>query len=68
VKHEEARERLTDSAFIAHQLGSGGDKNFGDYLQSLGLLEGQAVTEDKVTAKEAIAKAEEILKMAGKKT
>ena len=60
------------SAFTAWQMGAGGGKKFGEYLEDLGVLEkqaaGEAVPEDKeMTAKDAVAKAEEILAMASKK-
>lgn len=70
AKQEEVREKFILAAFVGFQMGAAGDKNFSQYLESLGLLEEQAgvIPEStKITAKEAIAKAEEILAMARKK-
>lgn len=39
VKKDEARDRLTESAFIGFQMGAGGDKTFGQYLEAIGLKE-----------------------------
>ena len=60
---EEARERLRDGAWIAFQMGAGGEMTFGEYLDKMGL--GERKPEPKpVTAKDAIAKAEAILEKA----
>ena len=68
VKQEEARERLTLCAFIGFQLGAGGDKSFGQYLEVLGLKESkEAPRASELTAEEAIAKAEAILASARRK-
>lgn len=68
VKREEEKERYIQSAFVGWQMGAGAGKKFGEYIEGLGLSEkGTRTTPDKVTAKEAIAKAEEILRMAAKK-
>jgi hypothetical protein len=37
IRQEEAKERLVESAFIGFQMGAGGEKGFGEYLESLGL-------------------------------
>ncbi len=37
IRQEEAKERLVESAFVGFQMGAGGDKSFGEYLESLGL-------------------------------
>jgi hypothetical protein len=60
---------MIEGAWIGFQLGTGGDMNFGDYLRKMGLLEEkpEVIEERKVTAKEAIAKAEEILRKAREK-
>jgi len=50
-------------------MGAGGDKNFGEYLYSLGLME-ERVADRKgieLSKEQALAKAEEILAMARKK-
>ncbi len=61
LKKGEAREKLILSAFTAFQLGAGGDKNFGEYLKSLGLsLEPPGQQLEPITKEEAIAKAERI--------
>lgn len=72
ARQEEIREKFVLSAFIGWQMGAGAGKKFGEYLGELGLSEKQAgvgtIPEDKeLTAKAAIAKAEEILAMASKK-
>jgi len=54
VKQEEAKERLIENAFIGFQMGSGGDKTFGAYLESLGLKEKTAA--DEVMSAQDIAK------------
>lgn len=67
VRQEEVKEKFILSAFIGWQMGAGGDKKFGDYLKELGLLEGQAESSPEpqgLSAKEAVAKAEEILRLA----
>lgn len=71
-KKEANKERFILSAFIGWQMGAGGNKKFGEYLAELGLLEGQAIAgvipeSKELSAKEAVAKAEEILAMARKK-
>lgn len=53
-------------------MGAGGDKNFSEYLEGIGLAEKQAAAEatskpPPLDAKAAIAKAEEILAIARKK-
>ena len=60
---------MIEGAWIGFQLGAGGELNFGDYLRKMGLLEEnpEVIEERKVTAKEAIAKAEEILRKAREK-
>lgn len=71
VEQNEVKERFILSAFIGWQLGAGAGKKFGEYLEEVGLSEKRTaaeVPEDKeLTAKEAIAKAEEILAIARKK-
>jgi hypothetical protein len=62
-EREEARERYRDGAWIAFQMGAGGDVTFGDYLSRMGLSEQEPV-QDHTTAQEAIAKAEAILQRA----
>jgi hypothetical protein len=63
AERDEAKERLREGAWIAFQLGAGGEKSFGDYLAQMGLSEQEPVREH-VTAQEAIAKAEAILERA----
>jgi len=68
IKHEEAREKLILAAFVGFQMGAGGDKNFKQYLESLGLSgEPDTVETSDVTAEDAIKKAEDILTAASKK-
>lgn len=72
IRRDEIQDKFTLSAFTAWQLGAGAGKKFGDYLDSLGVMgkqaKGEPVPEDKeMTAKDAVAKAEEILRMASKK-
>lgn len=60
---QEHKERLILGAWIAFQLGAGGDMTFGDYLDKMRL--GQPRPEaPRVSASDAIAKAEAILEMA----
>jgi len=71
-KRAGTREKFTMSAFTAWQMGAGGGKKFGEYLEDLGVVEkkagGEAVPEDKeMTAEDAVAKAEDILAMARNK-
>jgi len=69
IKHEEAREKLILAAFVGFQMGAGGDKNFKQYLEAMGLAsETYTPAPAGVTAEEAIKKAEGILKMAKKKS
>jgi len=67
IKKEEARDAFTLSAFTAFQMGAGGEKKFGEYLNDLGLSENTdtagAGVEVQVTKEEALKKAEAILKM-----
>ena len=51
VKKDEARDRLTEAAFIGFQLGAGGDKTFGEYLTSIGLKDSDTT----MTAKDVAA-------------
>lgn len=72
VRNEETKEKFILSAFIGWQMGAGPGKRFGEYLESLGLLGEQVPTEltprtNELDAKAAIAKAEEILRMAREK-
>ena len=76
IREKEGKDRLIQSAFIGFQLGAGGDKTFGAYLESWGLMEGIGMTPSPVKdservgeldAKAAIAKAEGILKAAREK-
>lgn len=69
ARQDEIQEKLISAAFIGWQIGAGAGKRFGEYLEELGLTEKQVTkTEGKeMTAKLAIAKAEEILAMASKK-
>ena len=60
----EARDRLKQGAWIAFQLGAGGEMTFGDYLDKMGLSDIPHVEATHVTAEEALAKAERILEMA----
>ena len=60
---EESRERLQSGAWIAFQMGAGGEATFGDYLDKIG-LGGQKAEPKLVTAADAIAKAEAILEKA----
>ncbi len=41
-------------------MGAGGDKNFGQYLESVGLTDGHHAEEVPITKEEAIRKAEHI--------
>jgi hypothetical protein len=59
----EARDQFKQGAWIAFQLGAGGEMNFGAYLDKMGLSDTPHV-EPRVTAQEALAKAEKILEMA----
>ncbi len=61
IKHEEAKGRLIEVAFIGFQMGAGGNNTFGQYLESLGLSE-KKVEVANITKEEAIAKAERIRK------
>jgi hypothetical protein len=64
LRAERHRERLIDGAWVAFQL-SGSGQTFGEYLDAVGLGEKpRQTTEETVTAKEAIAKAEAILERA----
>ena len=70
ARKDEVKERMVEGAWIAFQMGAGGEMTFGAYLKKIGLVESQEreiVSEARVTAKEAIAKAEEILRMAREK-
>jgi len=72
ARQDEAKEKFILSAFAGWQMGAGAPKKLGEYLEELGLLEkrgaGKVTPEVKgMTAKEAVAKAEEILAMARKK-
>jgi len=70
VKEDEIKERFIQGSFIAWQMGAGAGKKFGEYLRELGLQEGQAETmppAQDLTKEQAIAKAEEILRMAREK-
>ena len=60
----EARDKLKQGAWIAFQLGAGGEMNFGDYLDKMGLADTPHIEATRVTAQEALAKAERILEMA----
>jgi len=51
VRHEEAKERLIESAFIGFQMGAGGENTFGQYLESLGLKE-KTVEEPTMSSKD----------------
>jgi len=69
LKQEEEKERFILGAWIGFQMGAGGDKNFGEYLYSLGLME-ERVADRKgieLSKEQALAKAGEILAMARKK-
>ena len=71
VRRDEEKEKLIAGAWIGFQMGAGSDKNFGQYLESLGLKETKGVSETpegkKMTAADAIKRAEGILAMAKKK-
>jgi len=68
VKQSKAKENLTLAAFVGFQMGAAGDKNFSQYLESLGILKAMKAPPSKdLTKEQAIAKAEEILAMARKK-
>ena len=72
ARQDEVREKFILSAFIGWQMGAGAGKKFGEYLGDMGLSEKQVTDEvapgiKGMTAKQAIAKAEEILAMARKK-
>jgi hypothetical protein len=62
IRENDAKEKLIEGAWIGFQLGAGGDMNFGNYLRKMGLMEG--AIEDKITAEQAKAKAQEILRKA----
>lgn len=51
VRKDEAKERMIEAAFIGFQMGAAGDKNFGAYLESLGLKE-KTFEEPPMTAKD----------------
>ena len=69
VKSEEVKERFINGAWIAHQMGAGGDKNFGDYLKEMGLLEGTVEAQPKPqrSAEQIIKGANKTLEMLKKK-
>jgi len=67
AKQEEGKEKLILSAFIGWQMGAGAGKKFGEYLEDLGLSDKKTPQETKLTAKEAIAKAERIKAAIAKK-
>ena len=64
IKQEEAKEKIIQGAWIGFQLGAGGDKRFGEYLESLGLSETEPLPQ--ITAKEALDKARKIREKAKK--
>lgn len=70
LRQDETREKFILAAFVGFQMGAAGDKNFSQYLESLGLLKGTGMppseTKD-LTKEQAIAKAEEILALARQK-
>ena len=59
VKHEEAKQDLVNASFIAFQMGAGGDKTFGQYLETIGLAE-KVETKEEASTADVIAKADRI--------
>ncbi len=49
LKREEDKARITEFAFLAFQLGAGGTKTFGEYLNELGLGDGQVPKEQTIS-------------------
>jgi len=55
LKQDEIKERLINSAFLAHQLGAGGEQTFGEYLKNLGLTnEATPIPRKEITKEEAL--------------
>jgi len=72
-KKEELREKFILAAYTAWQLGAGSGKKFGEYLDGIGLSDKETMSEpvpkvEEMSAKDAIAKAEEILRKAAAKS
>jgi len=64
VKIAETKERMIESAFIGFQMGAGGNKPFGKYLESLGLADSKPEdAKPERSAKEIIAGAEKTLQI-----
>ena len=67
VVQDEAKDKLIQGSWIAFQMGAGGDKKFGEYLDSIGLGKTEGQPQQKRTAKEIIANVEATLREEAKK-
>lgn len=68
LRKAEATNEIRKMAFLGFQMGAGGEMNFQQYLESIGLSDDQPTPECKpIRADEAIAKAQAILELARKK-
>lgn len=67
ARQEEAQNQFINSAFVAFQLGAGGDMKFGEYLDKIGLAGNDKPEPERIhiTAEQAIAKAESIMRKTG---
>ena len=63
IRTEEMKERYIQSAYIGFQMGAGGEKNFGRYLESLGLADKPQQPQDSRTAKDILDGVEKTLQM-----
>jgi len=66
LRQEEDKGRLTEIAFLAHQMGAGGSKTFGEYLNGIGLGDGQ--TNQQVKEQTITPQALATLKMLARET
>uniref|UniRef100_A0A6M3IP57 Uncharacterized protein n=1 Tax=viral metagenome TaxID=1070528 RepID=A0A6M3IP57_9ZZZZ len=66
IRQEEAKEKLVNGAWIGFQMGAGGEKNFGQYLESIGLIESKEEPMPQITIEEAMAKGQRIREKAKK--
>jgi hypothetical protein len=56
AKKEDVKERLIVAAFIGFQMGASGEKNFGEYLEGMGLKDiPQTMTAHDIAALERLA-------------
>jgi len=67
VRAEEAKAELINSAFTAFQMGAGGDMTFKQYIEKLGLSDSPTVARVEISAKDAIQKADAIMRQTGSK-